>query len=100
MAMFGGGLRGGGLGGSRGERTRGSRSGREAAGGEAGLGEAADKRRRKRLTAAAWKETRALIAARRGRLTLGLLLMLVNRASGLVLPASSKYLIDDVIGRG
>jgi len=99
MAMFGGGLRGGGLGGSRGERTRGSRSGREAAGGEAGLGEA-DKKRRKRLTAAAWKETRALIAARRGRLTLGLLLMLVNRASGLVLPASSKYLIDDVIGRG
>ena len=37
--------------------------------------------------------------ARRGRLFLGLVLMLVNRLSGLVLPATSKYLIDDVIGK-
>ena len=37
--------------------------------------------------------------ARRGRLALGLALMLVNRLSGLVLPATSKYLIDDVIGK-
>jgi subfamily B ATP-binding cassette protein MsbA len=49
---------------------------------------------------AAWQEARALIWARRWRLTLGLVLMLVNRLAGLVLPASSKYLIDDVIGRG
>ena len=84
---------------SRRQRTRGSRSPLETSG-ESGLGASADKKRKKRLTAAAWKETRALIAARRGRLTVGLLLMLVNRASGLVLPASSKYLIDDVIGRG
>ncbi len=47
----------------------------------------------------AWKEARQLIWARRGRLTLGLSLMLVNRLAGLVLPATSKYLIDDVIGR-
>ena len=65
-----------------------------------GLGAEADKAKSRRLTAAALKETRALIAARRGRLTLGLLLMIVNRASGLVLPGTSKYLIDDVIGRG
>jgi ABC-type multidrug transport system fused ATPase/permease subunit len=38
--------------------------------------------------------------ARKGRLALGLLLMLVNRLVGLVLPATSKFLIDDVIGRG
>ncbi|MCA1561283.1 MAG: ABC transporter ATP-binding protein/permease [Acidobacteria bacterium] len=38
--------------------------------------------------------------ARRGRLSMGLGLMLVNRLSGLVLPATSKYLIDDVIGKG
>jgi subfamily B ATP-binding cassette protein MsbA len=38
--------------------------------------------------------------ARKGRLTLGLVLMLVNRLVGLVLPATSKFLIDDVIGRG
>ena len=41
-----------------------------------------------------------LVWARRGRLALGLALMLVNRLSGLVLPASSKYLIDDVLTKG
>ena len=49
---------------------------------------------------AAWREARALILARKGRLALGLALMLVNRLVGLVLPATSKYLIDDVIGKG
>jgi len=47
----------------------------------------------------AWQEARALIIARSGRLTLGLVLMLINRVAGLVLPATSKYLIDDVIGK-
>jgi subfamily B ATP-binding cassette protein MsbA len=47
----------------------------------------------------AWQEARALIIARRGRLAVGLALMLVNRLAGLVLPATSKYLIDDVIGK-
>jgi ABC-type multidrug transport system fused ATPase/permease subunit len=47
----------------------------------------------------AWQEARALIAARSGRLALGLVLMLINRVAGLVLPATSKYLIDDVIGK-
>ncbi|NIU51825.1 MAG: hypothetical protein GWN68_01875, partial [Gemmatimonadetes bacterium] len=31
---------------------------------------------------------------------LGLVLILLNRLSGLVLPASTKYLIDDVIANG
>jgi subfamily B ATP-binding cassette protein MsbA len=48
----------------------------------------------------AWHEARALIWARRGRLAVGLLLMLVNRLAGLVLPGASKYLIDEVIGKG
>ena len=55
---------------------------------------------KKKLTTAAWQEAKALIWARRGRLALGLALMLVNRLSGLVLPATSKYLIDDVVGKG
>jgi ABC-type multidrug transport system fused ATPase/permease subunit len=45
-----------------------------------------------------WREARALVWARRRRLALGLGLMLVNRLSGLVLPATSKFLIDEVIG--
>ena len=47
-----------------------------------------------------WREARDLIWARRGRLAAGLGLMLVSRVSGLVLPATSKYLVDDVIGKG
>ena len=50
-------------------------------------------------TSNAWREARELIWARRSRLVLGLSLMLVNRVAGLVLPATSKYLIDDVIGK-
>ena len=46
-----------------------------------------------------WRETRELIAVHRNRLALGLGLMLVNRLVGLVLPATSKILIDDVIGK-
>ena len=45
----------------------------------------------------AWAEMRALMAQHRQSLTIGFSLMLVNRVAGLVLPASSKYLIDTVI---
>lgn len=47
----------------------------------------------------AWQEARALIWARRWRLALGLLLMFVNTFAGLVLPWTTKYFIDDVIGK-
>jgi subfamily B ATP-binding cassette protein MsbA len=40
----------------------------------------------------------ALVKPRRGLLALAFLLMAVSRVAGLVLPASTKYLIDDVIG--
>ncbi len=46
------------------------------------------------------REARELIWAQRWRLSFGLVLMIVNRVAGLVLPASSKYLIDDVVGEG
>jgi subfamily B ATP-binding cassette protein MsbA len=42
---------------------------------------------------------RTLIEPRRGMLALGFVLMAVNRVTGLVLPASTKWLIDDVIGK-
>jgi ABC-type bacteriocin/lantibiotic exporter with double-glycine peptidase domain len=48
---------------------------------------------------AMWPDLWALVRPRRALLLLGLLLMAVNRVSGLVLPASTKYLIDDVIAR-
>jgi len=47
----------------------------------------------------AWREARELMWQRRGRLGLGLLLMTIGRLCGLVLPASSKILIDKVIGQ-
>jgi ABC-type multidrug transport system fused ATPase/permease subunit len=47
----------------------------------------------------AWREAKELIFAHRWRLALGAGLMLVNRLVGLVLPASSKYIIDEVIGK-
>lgn len=45
----------------------------------------------------AWAEARALIWQYRHRLLLGAVLMIVNRLAGLILPASSKYVIDEVI---
>ncbi|HKT46930.1 MAG TPA: hypothetical protein VJP87_05335, partial [Candidatus Acidoferrales bacterium] len=48
----------------------------------------------------AWKNLPhvwALIRPRRALLLLGLVLIAVNRVSGLVLPASTKYFIDNVI---
>ena len=41
-----------------------------------------------------------LVKARKGRLLLGLGLLLVNRLAGLVLPGTTKYLLDEVIGKG
>jgi ABC-type multidrug transport system fused ATPase/permease subunit len=55
---------------------------------------------KRKLSREVWIEARNLIWARRGRLGLGLALMLVSRLAGLVLPATSKFLIDDVIGKG
>jgi subfamily B ATP-binding cassette protein MsbA len=50
--------------------------------------------------ARAWAEARALIWRHRKSLAVGLILTVMNRLSGLVLPTSSKYLIDDVLGKG
>jgi len=51
------------------------------------------------ITKGAWQEARALVYAHRHRLTLGFLLLLVNRAAGFVLPAAPKWVIDRVIGQ-
>ena len=59
-----------------------------------------DAAKKKKVSAAeAWREARELLWAHRRRLSIGLLLMLVSRLAGLVLPASSKWLIDQVVGK-
>ncbi|MGH9357798.1 MAG: ABC transporter ATP-binding protein [Terriglobia bacterium] len=57
--------------------------------------ELAKNRRWQELLPAVWE----FLKPRRGVLALGFGLMLVNRLSGLVLPASSKFLIDNVLVR-
>ena len=56
----------------------------------------AEKKPRPRL-GDVWQDAKALIWASRKRLALGMVLLLVSRLAGLVMPASSKYLIDEVI---
>jgi ABC-type multidrug transport system fused ATPase/permease subunit len=60
----------------------------------------APKTPKKAFTAGAWEEARALIWKHRKRMALGLGLMIINRLSGLVLPTTTKYLMDDVITQG
>jgi subfamily B ATP-binding cassette protein MsbA len=46
-----------------------------------------------------WPEIWALMAPRKGILIGGFFLMVVNRVSGLALPTSTKYLLDNVVGQ-
>jgi ABC-type multidrug transport system fused ATPase/permease subunit len=60
-----------------------------------------DSRRRSRPSPASIRRAfREIIWPRRKLVFVGLILILVNRLSGLVLPASTKYLVDDVIHEG
>jgi subfamily B ATP-binding cassette protein MsbA len=44
-----------------------------------------------------WPDIRDLVYPRRKQLLLGLALIVISRSAGLVLPASTKYLVDDVL---
>jgi ABC-type multidrug transport system fused ATPase/permease subunit/multidrug resistance efflux pump len=48
----------------------------------------------------AWRVAKGLIIAHRSRLALGAFLVLISRLAGLILPASSKYIIDEVVVKG
>ena len=76
----------------RAERSGGGRAGAHAAGAQDG--------KKDIHWASAWAEARRLIWAHRARLSLGLAMMTISRLAGLILPATSKYLIDDVVGKG
>ena len=54
---------------------------------------------KKKVTFKALPEIWQLLNPRRALLLLGFGLMVINRVSGLVLPASTKFLVDDVIGK-
>lgn len=47
-----------------------------------------------------WPDIRDLVLPRRGVLLLGLVLIVISRLCGLVLPASTKFLVDDVLVKG
>ncbi len=79
--------------GMRGGANAGARSAEEA-GGSAGR----PKKKGPELSSV-WRESRELVWVHRKRLAVGLVLMLIGRAAGLVLPWTSKIVIDDVIGQ-
>ena len=47
-----------------------------------------------------WHEAREIIWRYRRRVALGLVVMAIGRVAGMAIPASSKFLIDDVVGGG
>ena len=57
-----------------------------------------EKKPRKTDMKRAWAEARALMWQHRRSLAIGLALMLVSRLASMVLPFSTKYVIDDVLG--
>jgi ABC-type multidrug transport system fused ATPase/permease subunit len=59
-----------------------------------------EKKKKKVDYSRAWAEARVLIWNYRWRLLLGLGLMLISRAAGMILPYSTKFLVDDVFGQG
>ncbi|MGC2236448.1 MAG: ABC transporter ATP-binding protein [Pyrinomonadaceae bacterium] len=59
-----------------------------------------EEKKKKINYSSAWQEAKKLLWKSRWRLALGAVLMLVSRLCGLVLPASTKFLVDDVLGKG
>jgi subfamily B ATP-binding cassette protein MsbA len=65
----------------------------------ASLSTDATKKPKKKINWKSLPQIWELIQPRKGILILGLLLVAVNRVAGLILPGSSKYLFDNVIGK-
>ena len=57
-----------------------------------------EEKKKSKFTKSAFTEAKKLVSKYRRRLALGLSLMVFGRLAGMVLPASSKYLIDEVVG--
>ena len=61
---------------------------------------AEEKKKKKVDYSRAWAEAKILVWSYRWRLLLGLGLMLISRAAGFVLPVSTKFLVENVFGKG
>jgi len=59
---------------------------------------AEEEKKRKVSWLTIWRESKVLFRARRRRLMLGFGFLLISRLAAMVLPASTKFLIDEVIG--
>ena len=77
----------------------GERGGGGGGGGGRGARAAPDGARKPVDVRAVWPMVMQLVAPRRKLLAIGLVLMAINRVTGLVLPGSTKWLIDDVVGK-
>lgn len=58
-----------------------------------------DTKKKRVSMSTAWREARTLVWSHRRHLVIGFGLLLMNRVAGFIMPSSSKFLIDDVIGR-
>ena len=92
MARFGG------LGGGLGPLPRGDRRGGRAARASAADGDG--KKRKAPPFKVVMRDAAELVRARKGRLAVGFGLLAINRICGLVLPGTTKFLLDEVIGKG
>ena len=59
----------------------------------------AEEQKKKITLGVVWRESKEIIWARRRRLAIGFVLLLISRLAAMVLPATTKILIDDVIGQ-
>ena len=61
---------------------------------------AEEKKKKKINYASAWAEARQIVWKARWRLAVGSVMMLISRLAGMVLPASTKYIGDEVFTKG
>jgi subfamily B ATP-binding cassette protein MsbA len=88
-----------GFGGGLGGLPRADRRG--GGGGRAGAAARDDEKKRKAPPfKVVFRDAMELVSARRGRLALGFGLLAINRLCSLVLPGTTKFLLDEVIGKG
>ena len=88
----------GGIGGGFGGLPRSERRG--GGGGRGAVAREDEKKRKAPPFKVVFRDAVELVQARRGRLAVGFGLLAINRLCSLVLPGTTKFLLDEVIGKG